>query len=94
MIAPPSPIAVVDTDVFSALYIDPDRAAKRGHPVETWTSLLTGVRVLIAFQTRAEVITGFTIGSWSQRRASAARARLDSMPTIPADHEVIEAYAF
>lgn len=45
--------ALVDTDVFSALYVDPERSARRGMPVETWRSALTGIRVVISFQTRA-----------------------------------------
>ena len=77
----------MDTDIFSALYIDPDRAAKRGLPIDAWRAQLTGARVLISFQTRAEVIAGTQIGNWGERRVSSARDRLDSVPTVPADRD-------
>lgn len=85
--------AVVDTDVYSALYTDPERAARRGAPVTIWQNALAGARVLISFQTRAEVLAGLRGGTWSNRRQAAALAKLDSAPTIPADGEVLDAYA-
>lgn len=84
---------VVDTDVYSALYTDPERAARRGAPVARWQDALAGARVLIAFQTRAEVLAGLGGGNWSNRRQGVAMAKLDSAPTIPADSEVLDAYA-
>lgn len=86
-------VAVGDTDIYSALYIDPDRAARRGLPLDSWRSTLTGVRQLISFQTRAEVLAGARMSSWGQQRIEAATARLDRSPTIPADRDVIGAYA-
>ncbi|WP_419229402.1 PIN domain-containing protein [Gordonia sp. CPCC 205515] len=58
-----------------------------------WRTQLSGVHVLISFQTRAEVIAGTQIGNWGERRVSDARDKLDLTPTIPADKEVIESYA-
>ncbi len=78
-----STVAVVDTDVYSALYIDPDRAARRGLPLDSWKLTLTGVRQLISFQTRAEVLAGARMSGWGSRRIEAATARLDHAPTIP-----------
>jgi predicted nucleic acid-binding protein len=84
---------VIDTDVFSALYIDPDVAARRGLPVESWLTALTGMRVIISFQTRAEVLAGVRGSNWGDRRVEAAVAKLDTAHTIPADRQVVDAYA-
>lgn len=49
--------------------------------------------MLISFQTRAEVLAGLRSGNWSEMRQSAALTKLDSAPTVPADREVLDAYA-
>ena len=84
---------VIDTDVYSALYTDPERAARRGLPVTTWQDALAGSRVLISFQTRAEVLAGLRAGNWGDTRRQTALAKLDAVPTIPADRDVIDSYA-
>jgi predicted nucleic acid-binding protein len=84
---------VIDTDVYSALITDPERAARRGLPVLSWQDALVGARLLISFQTRAEVLAGLRAGNWSDTRQHAALARLATAPTIPADGEVLDAYA-
>jgi predicted nucleic acid-binding protein len=84
---------VIDTDVYSALYADPERAARRGLPVTSWQDALAGARVLISFQTRAEVLAGLRAGNWGDTRQHAALAKLDAVPTIPADREVLDSYA-
>ncbi|GAA3804031.1 PIN domain-containing protein [Nocardioides panacisoli] len=84
---------VLDTDVYSALYTDPERAERRGLPVTTWLEALAGDRVLISFQTRAEVLAGLRAGNWGDSRRQTALAKLDAVPTIPADREVIDSYA-
>lgn len=84
---------LVDTDIFSSVLVAPDRAAKRGLPVDSWRGTLQGVRVVITFQTRAEVLAGAQIDVWGARRVSALRALLDTTPTIAADTAVIDAYA-
>lgn len=84
---------VIDTDVYSALYTDPERAARRGLPVTSWQDALAGSRVLISFQTRAEVLAGLRAGNWGDTRRQTALAKLDAVPTIPADREVIDSYA-
>ncbi|WP_415972524.1 PIN domain-containing protein [Rhodococcus sp. 077-4] len=94
MTRPSSPgAALLDTDVFSILYIDPARAAHRGHPVTDLRARLAGLQVVIAFQTRAEVLAGAIAGNWGERRVAAARDKLDSAPTISIDREVVDAYA-
>lgn len=84
---------VLDTDVYSALYTDPERAERRGLPVLMWLGALAGARVLISFQTRAEVLAGLRAGAWADKRRQTALAKLDAVPTIPADREVIDSYA-
>lgn len=86
-------IVVVDTDIFSSIYIDPDRAGRRGLPVASWISALAGLRVVISFQTRAEVLAGIRGSNWGEARVVAAVAKLDTAHTIPADRAVIDAFA-
>lgn len=82
--------AVVDTDVFSHLYV---HGNSRDPRVARWRELLTGRRVLISFQTRSEVLAGALANAWGERRLGDLRALLDQTPTIRADNEVIEAHA-
>ena len=82
--------AVVDTDVFSHLYVLRNSTDPRvGH----WRELLTGRRVLISFQTRSELLGGALANGWANRRLSDLRGILNQTPTIRADDEVIEAHA-
>lgn len=86
--------ALLDTDVFSALYVTPRSIAERqGHPVDVWTGVLTGLRILISFQTRAEILGGALTAGWGERRLAAMREQLDATATIDADREVVEAFA-
>lgn len=85
---------LLDTDVFSALYLTPrDLELKQGHPVDDWTGAVSGHRVLISFQTRAEVLYGAYYAGWGERRLGPVRERLDATPTIDEDREVVEAFA-
>lgn len=86
--------ALLDTDVFSALYVTPrELALRQGHPVDDWTSDITGYRVLISFQTRAEVLFGAFYAGWGERRLGPVRERLDATPTVDEDRDVVEAFA-
>lgn len=49
--------------------------------------------MLISFQTRAEVLAGLRAGNWGDSRRQTALAKLEAVPTIPADREVINSYA-
>lgn len=84
---------LLDTDVFSGLYVTPDTALKQGHAVQGWVNALTGARPLISFQTRAEVLSGVYLAGWGERRVNAVLEQLDATPTVDEDVEVIEAYA-
>lgn len=82
--------AVVDTDVFSHLYVLRGSADSR---LPAWRELLTGRRVLISFQTRAELLAGALAANWGQRRRSELRELLDRTPTIWVDTAVVDAHA-
>ena len=82
--------AVVDTDVFSLMYL---RRANNDSRVAGWRQHLTGRRVLISFQTRAEVLAGARSAQWGNRRMAEAIEILDRTPTIRPDNEVVDAYA-
>ena len=85
---------LLDTDVFSALFGMPrEKALQRGFPVDRWSDELQGTRVMVSFQTHAEVLAGALYGQWSDRRIGEMRARLDATPTIEEDREVVEAFA-
>lgn len=85
---------LIDTDVFSALNVTPrEMALRQGHPVDEWIAALTGRRVFISFQTRAEVLAGAYLAGWGERRLAPILERLDAMPTIYVNPSVIEAVA-
>lgn len=74
-------VAVVDTDVFSHLFVHRNSLDPR---VPGWRDLLRDRRVLISFQTRAELLAGALADGWGARRRAELRAVLDRTPTIPA----------
>ncbi|MGL5818196.1 MAG: hypothetical protein ACRCYR_11570 [Phycicoccus sp.] len=81
MTTPPgSNLVVVDTDVWSHLFA----IKKREHPqLARWQSLLTGKTVVVAAQTRAEVLAWCLMRDLGPRRSGAIRSQLDDTPTIP-----------
>lgn len=81
---------LLDTDVFSLLFVARDAQDSR---IAGWRERLGGRRVLIAFQTRAEILEGALERSWGERRMANTRRTLDHTPTVPPDDEVIDAYA-
>jgi predicted nucleic acid-binding protein len=85
---------LLDTDVFSALYVSPRATAQsQGHSTDDWARALTGSRVVISFQTRAEALSGALIAHWGEQRLGALRERLDSTPTVDIDRDVVDAFA-
>jgi predicted nucleic acid-binding protein len=85
---------LLDTDVFSALHVTPrEVVVKQQHPIEAWEATLVGVRSIIAFQTRAEVLGGAYHARWGDKRLAQLRERLDATPTVDEDRDVVEAYA-
>lgn len=85
---------VVDTDVYSALYVmTPELVRRRALPVDDWRKALTGARTVISFQSRAEMLSGAYLANWGAERIDALKVKLDATPTIHTDGEVVEAYA-
>ncbi len=54
--------AVVDTDLFSHVYL---RGGSKDDRLAVWRDYLAGRRVVISFQTRAEVIAGAWSANWA-----------------------------
>lgn len=82
-------IVVLDTDVWSAIYIRRDVPES----VRRWRDLLVGRTVVISTQTRAEVLSGIAAGNWGDRRRDQARRVLDDQATVPVTSDVIGAFA-
>lgn len=53
---------------------------------------MAGKEVVIAQQTRAEVLYGMRLSTWSATRKNRVLVQLDATPTIPIDEDVIEAW--
>ncbi len=81
---------VVDSDVFSLLYVLPAVGDSR---VVGWRESLIGQRVLISFQTRGEILVGARNARWGARRMAEVVDVLNRTPTIHPDNEVVDAYA-
>lgn len=81
---------VIDTDVYSVLF-----TRKRGgdHRREAWVARLAGKRIVISFQTRAEVLAGAMAAGWGDRTLRDLRLQLDDTPTIHESPEVTDSYA-
>lgn len=83
--------ALLDTDVWSGLFA---RSRRSVDPrAETWRGLLAGWGVLIATQTRAEVIAGLSIKDVGTARRERILAQLAGTSTVPVTEDVIVAYA-
>lgn len=86
-------VVLLDTNAFGALYVTPEETArKQGYPLDQWRSALRGHRVVIAFQTRAEVLIGAKSAKWHEPRMKALNERLDATPTVQLDEEVFDAF--
>lgn len=81
---------VVDTDVFSALFLRQSIVDPRA---ERWRERLIGRPIAISFQTRAEVLSGARIKGWGQRWMNVVVRALEQTPTIHTDDDVVNAYA-
>jgi predicted nucleic acid-binding protein len=81
---------VVDTDVFSLLFVSSSSADSRA---VAWRDVLGNRRVLISFQTRAELLAGALSRNWSAQRTARLTELLNRTPTIHSDVEVVGAYA-
>ncbi|MDR0945239.1 MAG: PIN domain-containing protein [Bifidobacteriaceae bacterium] len=82
-------VVLVDTNVWSCVSGD------KRHPdqelVQAWKRFLTGKVIVIATQTRAEILQGLRF--LGPRRASILTAALDRTRCMPVTEEVVQAYA-
>ncbi|WP_163544362.1 PIN domain-containing protein [Occultella kanbiaonis] len=81
----------MDTDVWSVLF-----ARLRGKPdprTESWRRLLVGRGVVIATQTKAEVLAGLAIKDVGARRRESILSQLASTNQVPVTEDVVVAYA-
>jgi predicted nucleic acid-binding protein len=81
---------LVDTDVFSLLFVDPRRPDGRR---ASWREALLGRSVVIAAQTRGEILAGARIAGWGVRRYADVIVQLDLVATLPVTYAVVDAYA-
>lgn len=79
---------MLDTDVWSHLFIPKRRPVPE---VQQWQRSLIGAQVVVAMQTRAEVLVGAS--DLGEQRAQDVLDRLDATPTAPVDEAVIVAFA-
>lgn len=83
-------VALVDTDVFSLLYV---MRGSKDPRLSAWRSALANRRVVISFQTRAEILGGARANAWGSKRMIQLREVLDLAPTIWADDDAVEAHS-
>ncbi len=84
-----SSIVVLDTDVWSALFIHPKPDVR----VSTWREQLIGATVVIATQTWAEVLFGMDAAGWGDARRNKVNQQLDAATIVPVNTRVVEAFA-
>jgi predicted nucleic acid-binding protein len=92
----PGDAVVLDTDVFSVLFIKSASGrlpAGMAQQVQQWRDQLAGRLVVIATQTRAELLAWPLDRGWGEDRTRVLRTILDATPTIPVTENVIEAFA-
>lgn len=82
-------LAVVDTDVWSHLF---GRRRRSAPGLTVWREALIGRRVVIATQTRAEVLVGLRSGGLGPARSDAIAAALARTPVVPVTPEVVESF--
>jgi len=80
---------VLDTMIWGHLFA----SSKPDLRTPYWRRTLTGRTLVVATQTRAEVLHGLYSSDWGQARLSRALARLDDTNTVPVDEGVIQTYA-
>lgn len=83
---------LLETDAYSTLFIA--RPDTRDHRTRSgaWASALRGERVVIAFQTRAEVLVGARQSGWGATRTEGLLNELARTPTVPLDEQVLDAF--
>lgn len=85
----PEDVVVLDSDVYSQLYVRPGESAAVKQAVK---DALVGRTVAISVQTRAELLIWPQLRGWSTDRADRLRDQLNNTPTVPVNDLVIEAF--
>jgi predicted nucleic acid-binding protein len=88
---PEAPRVLIDTDVWSHVYV-PARSTQ--DVAAELARRLLGAHVVVATQTRAEILAGLAASNWGEPRRQAVRAQLDRTATVPVDERVVQAFAF
>ena len=83
------PRVLLDTQIYSSLYSRSGRHHDDGR-TGAWRALLVGRVVVIAFQTREEVLAGAYAAGWGELRLRTITAQLDRTPNISVDAAVVE----
>lgn len=82
-------LVVVDTNVWGHLFLP----KRKPVDVTRWRQLLLGHTLVIATQTRAEVLTGFHRSGWGEAKREKALALLDATATVPVTKAVVDCFA-
>src|SRR6478609_6983263 len=88
MTSPHTNLVVLDTNIWSQLY----SAARQHVDAPLWRKAMVGMEVVIAQQTRAEVLYGLRFSTLSVIKKAKIVAQLDATPTIPIDENVIQSW--
>lgn len=92
----PAGTVVIDTDVWSHIYLTSGAGSKNAQRVAERHALidaLTGKTVVIALQTRAELLTFPLVRQLGERRTAEVLTKMDQTPTVPVTEEVVTAWA-
>jgi predicted nucleic acid-binding protein len=87
----PETTVVVDTDAYSWLFLRPRRSVSA--EVQDLRDRLVGRTIVIALQTRAELLSWPLIHSWGEGRTDELTKRLAATPTVPVGMDVCDRYA-
>lgn len=86
----PPNLVVLDTDVYSRLYV---RSADPNSQLRELRDQLAGLVPVIATQTLAELRAWPLLKSWSEQRTARFMALLAGTTVVPLTDEIIQAYA-
>ena len=84
----PATVVVVDTDVFSHVYVAQKRSSQR----QELSDRLVGRLPVIATQTRAELLAWPRVMGWGTRRSDELSEVMSTIRAIPITDEVVAAY--
>lgn len=87
---PSPPTVLLDTDVYSVLFIS---SRTRDERVPALRASIIGAAVVASVQTTAELLAGAMAGSWGENRLAGLRRQLKDTAVLPVDANVVDAYA-